>query len=83
MYSVKYTFYVASAKMCLEPRERKNLTLDDVKDKLNYLLYDNCSGKIIGVASEGGKIIYSNGDECAFQIYYNGRFCKKYSHGVK
>ena len=83
MYTIKYTFYIASAKMCLESRERKNLTFEDLKDTFNYLCYDNCSGKIVGTATEGGKIVYSNGDECAFRIYYNGRFCKKYSHGVK
>lgn len=83
MYAIEYSFYIESAKKHLESRKRKNLTLEDVKDKLKQLQYDNCSGKHIGTLTKDGMIVYSNGDECTFQIYYNGKFCKKYSRGVK
>lgn len=82
MYTLTTSYYFKNANLCTVSVTRKFLTKESLKDAFDWLRWDHHSCSVSHVAPEGGKIIFSNGNECCFVIRYNGRFCKKYSHGV-
>lgn len=82
-YTLSYAFYCKQTGLCTKSKEKTFGDIFSLKEELDMMCYDIHVGKYVDIAPEGGKIIFSNGDEYAFQVCYNGKFCKKYSHGIK
>ena len=79
-YTIETAFFSKKANLWTTRKTyshngNRDFDLESVKDILDQWCYDG--------EMRDGEIVHENGDKTSFAIYYNGRFCKKYTNGIK